>query len=138
MRELRSVQVLVQKSTALGKRDRDRDDPADAAEICAFGCEKVQMDVQHVFHLNEEVRVEDEVVQGGADRAVDRVLDGDEGGIDLAPSAASSASAIVDIATGSAPASNGIDKRASSLKVPSGPKNAIRFQPCTGLYMRAG
>ena len=97
------------------------------------------MDVQHVLHLDEEIRVEDEVVKGDTDCAVDQILDGDEGGIDIAPVwRRRSASAIVDIATGSAPARNGIDRRASSLKVPSGPRNAIRFQPCTGLYMRAG
>ena len=44
--------------------------------------------------------------------------------------AASSASAIVAIGTSSAPASVGIDKSASSLKVPSGPRNAIRCQVC--------
>jgi len=83
--EPRPVQILVQETTTLGKRDGDRDDSADVAEICARGCEKVQMDVQHMLHLDEKIRVEDEVVEGGADRAVDRVLYGYEGGIDLAP-----------------------------------------------------
>lgn len=83
--ELRAVQVLVQEPTALGERDRDRDDSADVGKISASGCKKIQMDVQHVLHLNKELRFEYEVIEGGADRAVDRVLDRNEGGIDLAP-----------------------------------------------------
>ena len=42
------------------------------------------MDVEHVLELNEQLDVEDEVIEGGADRAFDRVLDRDEGGVDLA------------------------------------------------------
>ncbi len=83
--DLRPVQILMQEPTALGERDRDRDHPADLAEICAGGREEVQVNVQHVLHLDEKVRVKDEVVEGSADRAVDRVLYGDKGGIDLAP-----------------------------------------------------
>ena len=52
--------------------------------------------------------------------------------------AASSASAIVDIAIDSALARPGIDNSASSLNVPSGPRKAIRFQACAGVAMRAG
>ena len=35
-------------------------------------------------------------------------------------------------------AKEGTDKRASSEKVPSGPKNAIERQACAGVAMRAG
>jgi len=42
------------------------------------------------------------------------------------------------MATVVAPDKEGIERRASSLKVPSGPKYAIERQACTEVAMRAG
>ena len=44
---------------------------------------QVQVDVHHHLALDEEVDVEDEPVDGGADRALDGVLDRDEAEVDL-------------------------------------------------------
>ena len=40
------------------------------------------MDVEHDLALDQEVDVEDQAVDGGVHRALDGVLDGDEGQVD--------------------------------------------------------
>ena len=80
-----AIQVLVQEPATLSERNRDRDDSADARKVGAGRCEKIEVDVEHGLQLNEELRVEDQVIEGRAHGAVDRVLDGDKGGVDLTP-----------------------------------------------------
>ena len=82
--QLRAVQTFVQEPTTLGECDRDRDDSSNAGKIGSRGCEKIKMDVEHVLQLNEQLNVEDEAIEGRADRALDRVLYRDEGRVDLA------------------------------------------------------
>jgi len=54
------------------------------------------MDVEHVLQLNEQLNVEDEAIEGRADRALDRVLYRTKAASTSHWFAASSASAIVD------------------------------------------
>lgn len=84
MHEVGSVETLVQEPTALRQGNGDRDDPTDTFEPRAWGCEKVEVNVEHVFELDEQLDVEYQVVERGADRALDRILNRDESGVDLA------------------------------------------------------
>ena len=94
------METVLQETPTLGKRDRDREHSTDVTESVPGWSEKIEVDVEHVLELDEQLHVEDKVVEGRADGALDRILDRDEGGIDLAALAASRASAIVAIATG--------------------------------------
>ena len=78
------MQALVQEPAALGKGDRDGDHPPDVADARCPGCQQVEVDVEDVLELDEQLDVEDQVVERGADCAVYGVLDRDESGVDAA------------------------------------------------------
>ena len=74
-----------EKGVALRRGDRDRHHGLDALEGRARRREQAVLDVEHQLPLDQQVLVEGEVVLGEVDHALDRVLDGDEAVVDVAP-----------------------------------------------------
>ena len=82
--EPHAMEPVLQEPSALGKGDGYRDDSMDVADVGTCRCKKIEMDVENMLELDEQLDIEDQVVEARADRTLDRVLDRDEGGIDLA------------------------------------------------------
>ena len=63
----------------------DRHDPAYVGHAGAGRSQQVELHGEHDLALHEELGLERERVEGDVHRALDRVLDGHDGEVDLAP-----------------------------------------------------
>ena len=82
--QLDARQLRAQELMALRRRDGDRHDALHVVERGARRGEEAQLHVEHDLALDEKVVVEDEAVDRGVHRALDRVLDRDEAEVDIA------------------------------------------------------